>query len=227
MTVDTQMTNETDEAAATSSMTAEGAPDVVGLTDGAADATGAAVDAGIIRAWYVVHTQSGFENKVQANLEKRIKTMGVADKVFRILIPTEEVAEMRDGKRKISRRKFFPGYLLVEMEKGNEEAWFAIRETPGVTNFVGADGRPMPLHEDEVRHILKQMGMIGEVEKPKVKPKLELEVGESVRITDGPFRDFVGIVEDANPDRGKVKVMVTIFGRSAPVELDFLQVAKL
>ncbi|MEK8023805.1 MAG: transcription termination/antitermination protein NusG [Candidatus Hydrogenedentota bacterium] len=179
------------------------------------------------KRWYVVHTQSGFENKVQANLEKRIKTLGVGDKVFRILIPTEEVAEMRDGKRKISRRKFFPGYVLVEMEADNENAWFVIRNTPGVTNFVGSDGKPQSLPDDEVRHILRQMGMIGEVEKPKIKPKLELEVGESVRITDGPFRDFVGMVEEANPDRGKVKVMVTIFGRSAPVELDFLQVAKL
>lgn len=179
------------------------------------------------KRWYVVHTQSGFENKVQANLEKRIKTLGVSNRVFRILIPTEEVAEMRDGKRKISRRKFFPGYVLVEMEEGNEEAWFVIRNTPGVTNFVGADGRPQALSEDEVKHVLKQMGMLGEVEKPKVKPKVALELGESVRITDGPFRDFVGVVEEANPERGKVKVMVTIFGRSAPVELDFLQVAKL
>lgn len=179
------------------------------------------------KRWYVVHTQSGFENKVQANLEKRIKTLGVGEKVHRILIPTEEVAEMRDGKRKISRRKFFPGYVLVEMEENDEAAWFVIRNTPGVTNFVGADGRPAFLPEDEVKHILKQMGMSGELEKPKIKPKLELEVGESVRITDGPFRDFVGMVEEANPDRGKVKVMVTIFGRSAPVELDFLQVAKL
>lgn len=183
---------------------------------------------GVRRRWYVVHTQSGFENKVQANLEKRIRTLGISDKVFRVLIPTEEVAEMRDGKRKISRQKFFPGYLLVEMAEGNEEAWFAIRETPGVTNFVGANGRPIPLPESEVEHIRRQMGETGgEVEKPKVKPKLELEVGESVRITEGPFRDFVGVVEEANPDRGKVKVMVTIFGRSTPVELDFLQVAKL
>lgn len=181
----------------------------------------------IKKRWYVVHTQSGFENKVQANLEKRIKTLGVADKVFRILIPTEEVAEMRDGKRKISRRKFFPGYVLVEMAEGNEQAWFVIKNTPGVTNFVGADGRPQCLPDDEVRHILRQMGMIGEVEKPRIKPKLELEVGESVRITDGPFRDFVGMVEEANPDRGKVKVMVTIFGRNTSVELDFLHVAKL
>jgi transcriptional antiterminator NusG len=179
------------------------------------------------KRWYVVHTQSGFENKVQANLEKRIKTLGVADKVFRILIPTEEVAEMRDGKRKISRRKFFPGYVLVEMEEASEQAWFVIKNTPGVTNFVGADGRPQSLPDDEVRHILRQMGMIGEVEKPRIKPKLELEVGESVRITDGPFRDFVGMVEEANPDRGKVKVMVTIFGRNTSVELDFLHVAKL
>lgn len=179
------------------------------------------------KRWYVVHTQSGFENKVQANLEKRIKTLGVGDKVFRIIIPTEEVAEMRDGKRKISRRKFFPGYVLVEMEEGNEEAWFVIRNTPGVTNFVGADGRPQALSEDEVRHVLKQMGMLGEVEKPKVKPKVALEIGESVRITDGPFRDFVGVVEESNPERGKVRVMVTIFGRSAPVELDFMQVTKL
>ncbi len=179
------------------------------------------------KQWYVVHTQSGFENKVQANLEKRIKTLGYQDKVFRILIPTEEVAEMRDGKRKITKRKFFPGYVLVEMEEGNKDAAHVIRNTPGVTNFVGADG-PQALREEEIRHILKQMGMIGEVDtKPKVKPKLELEVGESVRITDGPFRDFVGMVEEVNPERGKLKVMVTIFGRSAPVELEFLQVAKL
>lgn len=189
----------------------------------------AAVDPSTLvkKRWYVIHTQSGFENKVQANLEKRIKTLGVADKVFRILIPTEEVAEMRDGKRKISRRKFFPGYVLVEMEEGSEQARFVIKGTPGVTNFVGADGGPQSLPEDEVRHILRQMGMLGEVEKPRIKPKLELEVGESVRITDGPFRDFVGMVEEANPDRGKVKVMVTIFGRNTSVELDFLHVAKL
>lgn len=178
------------------------------------------------KRWYVVHTQSGFENKVQANLEKRIKTMGFQDKVFRILIPTEEVAEMRDGKRKIMKRKFFPGYVLVEMEEQNKEALHIIRNTPGVTNFVGAEG-PQPLRDEEVKQILKQMGMFGEVEKPKVKPKLELERGESVRITDGPFRDFVGIVDEVNPERGKLKVMVTIFGRSAPVELDFLQVSKL
>jgi transcriptional antiterminator NusG len=179
------------------------------------------------KRWYVVHTQSGFENKVQANLEKRIKTFGVEDRVFRILIPTEEVAEMREGKRKISRRKFFPGYVLVEMIESDERAAFVIRDTPGVTNFVGADGQPQSLPEEEVRHILRQMGMLGEVEKPKVRPKLELEVGETVRITDGPFRDFVGMVEESNPERGKVKVMVTIFGRNAPVELDFLQVSKL
>ncbi|RMH56268.1 MAG: transcription termination/antitermination factor NusG [Candidatus Hydrogenedentota bacterium] len=179
------------------------------------------------KKWYVVHAQSGMENKVQANLEKRIKTLGVSDRVFRILIPTEVVAEMRDGKRKISRRKIFPGYVLVEMLEGDEEAWYVIRNTPGVTNFVGANGRPQALTESEVNLLLQQSGLKGETEKPKVKPKLEIEVGESVRITDGPFRDFVGKVEETNPDRGKVKVMVTIFGRTAPVELDFMQIAKL
>jgi len=183
-------------------------------------------DSGVKKRWYVVHTQSGFENKVQANLEKRVKTMNVQDKVFRILIPTEEVAEMRDGKRKIMKRKFFPGYVLVEMEEDSKDASHIIRNTPGVTNFVGADG-PQALPEEEIKQILRQMGMFGEVDKPKVKPKLELMVGESVRIMDGPFRDFVGLVEETNPDRGKLKVMVTIFGRSAPVELDFLQVTKL
>lgn len=206
----------------------EGVGAAVAEADPAAVVTSGGATDSVIKKWYVIHTQSGFENKVQANLEKRIKTTGVQNKVFRILIPTEEVAEMREGKRKISRRKFFPGYVLVEMEAGNEEAWFVIRNTPGVTNFVGSDGRPQELPEEEARHILKQMGMLGEaIGKPKVKPKLDLEVGESVRITDGPFRDFVGVVENANPDRGKVKVMVTIFGRSAPVELDFLQVSKL
>lgn len=178
------------------------------------------------RGWYAVHTYSGFENKVQANLEKRIKTLGMADKIHRILIPTEEVAEMRDGKRKITKKKFFPGYILVEMTL-DEEAWHVVRNTPGVTNFVGASGKPQPLPESEVAHLLRQMGLAAAAEKPKPKPKVVFDVGESIRITDGPFRDFVGVIEEANPDRGKLKVMVTIFGRSAPVELDFLQVSRL
>ena len=216
----------TETTAETTEESVAATPDEEASAEAATTAT-PAPDTGVKKRWYVVHTQSSFENKVQANLEKRIKTFGVGDRVFRILIPTEEVAEMREGKRKISRRKFFPGYILVEMAEGDETAIFVIRDTPGVTNFVGADGRPQSLPEEEVRHILRQMGMLGEVEKPKVRPKLELEVGETVRITDGPFRDFVGMVEEANPERGKVKVMVTIFGRNAPVELDFLQVSKL
>lgn len=176
------------------------------------------------RGWFVIHTYAGYENKVQANLEKRLETLGMQDKIFRILVPTEEVAEMRDGKRKISKKKFFPGYVLVEMEM-DEEAWYVVRNTPGVTNFVGSSGKPQPLSEHEVEQILRQMGLLAE--KPKPRPKVLFEVGESVRITDGPFRDFVGIIEEANPERGKLKVMVTIFGRSAPVELDFLQVSRL
>lgn len=176
------------------------------------------------RAWFVIHTYAGYENKVQANLEKRLETLGMQNKIFRILVPTEEVAEMRDGKRKISKKKFFPGYVLVEMEM-DEEAWYVVRNTPGVTNFVGTSGRPQALSAAEVEQILRQMGLLAE--KPKPRPKVLFEVGESVRITDGPFRDFVGIIEEANPERGKLKVMVTIFGRSAPVELDFLQVSRL
>ncbi len=176
------------------------------------------------RAWFVIHTYAGYENKVQANLEKRLETLRMQDKIFRILVPTEEVAEMRDGKRKISKKKFFPGYVLVEMEM-DEEAWYVVRNTPGVTNFVGTSGRPQALSGSEVEQILRQMGLLAE--KPKPRPKVLFEVGESVRITDGPFRDFVGIIEEANPERGKLKVMVTIFGRSAPVELDFLQVSRL
>lgn len=178
------------------------------------------------RQWYVVHTYSGYENKVQANLEKRIKTLGMEEKISRILIPTEEVAEMRDGKRKITKKKFFPGYILVEMEM-DKDAWHVVRNTPGVTNFVGASGEPQPLSTSEVETLMRQMGLAPTAEKPRPKPKVIFETGESVRIVDGPFRDFVGVIEEANPDRGKLKVMVTIFGRSAPVELDFLQVTRL
>ncbi|MBL4888776.1 MAG: transcription termination/antitermination protein NusG, partial [Candidatus Lindowbacteria bacterium] len=169
----------TEEEAATATV-AEPIADAVGLAE-SAPSTDAPVEPVAKKVWYVVHTQSGFENKVQANLEKRIKMLGVGTSVHRILIPTEEVAEMREGKRKISRRKFFPGYVLVEMKENDKDAWHVIRNTPGVTNFVGADGKPQSLPEDEVRYILKQMGMLGEVGKPKVKPKVDIEVGESIR----------------------------------------------
>lgn len=151
------------------------------------------------------------------------------EKIFRILVPTEEVAEMRDGKRKITKKKFFPGYILVRMTM-DKDAWHVVRNTPGVTAFVGAGGEPQPLSEAEVKQLMHQMGQDRDhpsTDKPKPKPKVMFDIGESVRITDGPFRDFVGVIEEANPDRGKLKVMVTIFGRSAPVELDFLQVTRL
>jgi len=170
-------------------------------------------------AWYVIHCYSGYENKVRHNLELRIETMGMKDKVFDVVVPTQEEIEVRDGKRRTVERHIFPGYVLVNMLV-TDESWFVVRNTPGVTGFVGMGNLPTPLRPEEVAQILKRM----EAEAPTV--KVTFKVGERVRIVDGPFNDFRGVVSEIDMERTKVRVMVSFFGRETPVELDFLQVEK-
>jgi transcriptional antiterminator NusG len=172
------------------------------------------------KQWYVIHTYSGYENKVKANLEHRIESMGVEDQIFQVLVPMEEEIEIKNGQRQTVNKKVFPGYVLVEMAM-SDESWYVVRNTPGVTSFVGSGNRPTPLVEAEVKKILKQMG----VEAPKF--KLQFTKGQSVRVKDGPFAEFIGTVDEVNPEKNKVKVLVSIFGRETPVELDFLQIDKL
>jgi transcriptional antiterminator NusG len=172
------------------------------------------------KQWYVIHTYSGYENKVKANLEHRIESMGVEDQIFQVLVPMEEEIEIKNGQRMTVNKKVFPGYVLVEMSM-TDESWYVVRNTPGVTSFVGSGNRPTPLVENEVKKILKQMG----VETPKF--KVQFTKGQSVRVNDGPFAEFIGTVDEVNPERNKVKVLVSIFGRETPVELDFLQIEKL
>jgi len=172
------------------------------------------------RRWFVIHTYSGYENKVKMNLEHRIASMGVQDQIFQVVIPTEEEIEIKDGQRRTVQRKVFPGYVLVELVMG-DDAWYVVRNTPGVTGFVGSGNRPTPLEDDEVKAILKQM----RVEAPKV--KVSFSKGERVKVVDGPFTDFIGIVDDINAEKGKVRVLVSFFGRETPVELDFLQVSRI
>jgi transcriptional antiterminator NusG len=173
-------------------------------------------------AWYVVHTYSGYENKVEANLRQRIKSMGMEDKIFNIIIPTEEEVELREGQRRTVQRKIFPGYILVEMIL-DEQTWQVVRNTPGVTGFVGSGNRPVPLSEDEVKAILSRMRR-PEEERPI---RIGFKKGETVRIIDGPFADFTGVVDEIYPEKGKVRVLVSIFGRETPLELDLLQVERL
>jgi transcriptional antiterminator NusG len=170
-------------------------------------------------AWYVIHCYSGYENKVRHNLEQRIETMGMKDRVFDVVVPTQEEIEVREGKRRTVERHIFPGYVLVNMLL-SEESWFVVRNTPGVTGFVGMGNLPTPLRPEEVAQILKRM----EADAPMV--KVSFKVGERVRIVDGPFNDFRGVVSDIDMERTKVRVMVSFFGRETPVELDFLQVEK-
>ncbi|HHU29720.1 MAG: transcription termination/antitermination protein NusG [Bacillota bacterium] len=170
--------------------------------------------------WYVVHTYAGYENKVKTNLEKRVESMEMQDKIFRVLVPMEKELEVKNGKRKTTLKKVFPGYVLVEMIM-TDDSWYVVRNTPGVTGFVGPGSRPIPLSKSEISQILKQMGM----EDPK--PKIDFTIGESVRVIEGPFADFIGSVEEVLPDRRKVKVLVSMFGRETPVELEFYQVEKL
>ena len=171
------------------------------------------------RAWYVVHCYSGYENKVRHNLEQRIETMGMKDKIFDVIVPTEEEIEVKEGKRRTVERRVFPGYILVNMVL-SEESWYVVRNTPGVTGFVGMGNQPTPLRPEEVSQIIKRM----EAEAPRI--KVTFKPGERVRIIDGPFNDFRGTVHEIDMERAKVRVMVNFFGRETPVELDFLQVEK-
>ena len=174
------------------------------------------------KKWYVLHTYSGYENKVKANLETRIETMGLENNVFKIEIPTEKVAEIKDdGRRVESDKKVFPGYVLVKMEM-DDRSWAAVRNTPGVTGFVGSQGNPSPLTRAEYNKIMKRTS----VEVPK-KTSTTMEIGQAVHVISGPLKDFDGIVSEVMPDAGKVKVMVSIFGRETPVELTFDQVEKI
>ncbi len=171
------------------------------------------------RQWYVIHCYSGYENKVRHNLEQRIETMGMKDRIFDVVIPTQEEIEVKDGKRRSVERHVFPGYVLVNMIL-SEESWYVVRNTPGVTGFVGMGNQPTPLRPEEVSQILRRM----EAEAPHI--KVTFKVGERVRIVDGPFNDFRGTVSEIDMERSKVRVMVNFFGRETPVELDFLQVEK-
>lgn len=170
--------------------------------------------------WFVVHTYSGYENKVRSNLERRVASMGQQDKIFRILVPTEDEIEIKDGKRRIAKKKVFPGYVLVEMIM-NDDSWYVVRNTPGVTGFVGSGTKPLPLQDREVKAILKQLGD----ETPKF--RITYQKGSAVRINSGPFMDFSGVVDEILPEKEKVRVLVSIFGRETPVELDFAQVEKI
>jgi len=171
------------------------------------------------KKWYVIHTYSGYENRVKVNLEHRIESMDVEDKIFQVVVPTEDRIEMKDGERRTIPKKVFPGYILVEM-KMSDESWYVVRNTPGVTGFVGSGTNPVPLDEQEVKAILRQM----ETGEPKI--EIGFNKGESVRVIDGPFMDFIGVVDEISLEKGRVKVLVAFFGRETPVELDFLQVEK-
>jgi transcriptional antiterminator NusG len=172
------------------------------------------------RRWFVIHCYSGYENKVSHNLEQRIETMGMQDKIFDVVVPTEEEIEVKEGKRRTVERRVFPGYILVQMIM-DEDSWYVVRNTPGVTGFVGMGTEPTPLRPEEVQAIMKRM----EAEAPRV--KVTYKIGQKVRITDGPFADFMGTVQEIDVDRAKVRVFVSFFGRETPVELDFLQVEKM
>lgn len=170
--------------------------------------------------WYVIHSYSGYENKVKQNLEQRIASMGMHDKIFEVVVPTEEEIEVREGKRRTYRRRIFPGYVLVKMLM-NDDSWSVVRNTPNVTGFVGMGNKPTPLRDEEVTRILNRI----EAEAPTV--KVTFKHGQRVRIVQGLFADFIGMVDEINMEKGKVRVMVSFFGRETPVELDFLQVEKV
>ena len=178
--------------------------------------------AGVGLKWYIVHTYSGFENKVKKNLEEAVKTRGQDSLFGKILVPTEQVIELRKGEKKTSSRKFFPGYILVQMVL-NEETWHTVRSTAKVTGFVGGEVRPTPISDEEAERIIRQM----EEGVSKPKPKYRFEEGDEVRVIDGPFNNFQGVVEEVKPDKEKLRVLITIFGRPTPVELDFIQVNKI
>ena len=170
--------------------------------------------------WYVIHTYSGYENKVKMNLEKRVESMNMEEKIFRVLVPMEDEIEFKNGKQKITKRKVYPGYVLVEMEM-TDDSWYVVRNTPGVTGFVGTGTKPIPLLDKEVVKILQQMGM------DEVHTRIDFEINQSVQVIAGPFKEFIGVVREILADKGKLRVEVSMFGRETPVELEFTQVQKL
>jgi len=172
------------------------------------------------KEWFVIHTYSGYENKVKANLEKRVESMNMGDKIFRVLVPVEDEIQISGGKQKITKKKVYPGYVLVEMVM-TDDSWYVVRNTPGVTGFVGTGSRPIPLQESEVHKILQYMGL------EERKPRIDFSIGESVRVISGPFENFIGSINEIYPDKGKVRVMVSMFGRETPVELEYTQVTKV
>ena len=172
------------------------------------------------KKWYVIHTYSGYENKVMANLERKVKSMGMEDMVSRILVPMEHEVDMKDGQKRTVKRKVFPGYVLVEMEV-NDRSWYVVRNTPGVTGFVGSATKPVPLSDSEVEHILKSQGLD---KKPTI--NVDVEVGETVRITSGAFEDRLGVITEINPEKGTLKLNVDMFNRDTLVEVEFSQIEK-
>ncbi len=175
------------------------------------------------RQWFVIHTYSGYENKVKTNLEKRVTSMSMGHQIFSILVPEEEQFELtKEGKRKSVKRKIFPGYVLVEMEL-TDDSWYVVRNTPGVTGFVSSGNQPLPLGRGEVEAILAQTGAAEE----RPRPKVDVEVGQNIRVHGGPFDGFIGVIDEIDDTRGKLKVLVSMFGRETPLELDFNQVDKL
>ncbi len=169
--------------------------------------------------WYVVHTYSGHERKVKANLEKRIASTGMEGSIFRIVVPTEEKIEKKKGKNEVVKKRIFPGYILLQMDL-NDKSWYVVKNTPGVIGFVSGGTKPLPVEKEEIDEILRSMG-----EKAK-KISVEFDVGDQVVVTDGPFEDFDGIVKEIHPEQGKAKVLVSMFGRETPVELEFSQIQK-
>ncbi len=170
--------------------------------------------------WYVVHSYSGYENKVKMNLEHRIESMGMADRIFQVVVPTEEEIELKDGQRRVVERRVFPGYVLVQMVL-DEQSWYVVRNTPNVTGFVGMGNKPTPLPDEEVQQIMSKL----ESEEPKI--KVDFKVGQKVRIVEGAFAEFTGTVQELYPDKGRARVMVSFFNRETPVDVDFLQLEKV
>lgn len=213
------MADELNDATEYDEAASEFSPDV----EDADDSVEADEDAKSIRPenteWYVIHSYSGYENKVQKNLMHRMESMGMQDKIFQVVVPTEEEVELKDGHRRTIERRVFPGYILVEMVL-DEDSWYVVRNTPGVTGFVGSGNKPTALRQEEVDKILKRM----EAEAPKI--KVSFKAGDRVRIVEGPFEDFMGTVDEIDLDRTRVRVLVNFFGRETPIDLDFLQVER-
>lgn len=172
------------------------------------------------RNWYVIHTYSGYEDQVSENLKQRIESLSMQDKIFNVIVPKEKHIEIKGGKKKVIDKRIFPGYVLVDMIV-TEDSWYVVRNTPNVTGFIGFGTRPTPVIKEEIKEVQKKMG----IEEPKY--KIDLNIGESVKIVDGPFSGFEAMVDEIDQDRGKIKVLVSVFGRETPVDLDFLQVKRL